>query len=64
VTRGGEDPRWREVADLETLLLAEEAELYLRLNVNRRRLAVVRAKLDRIAQQREVQEIDRLLGLP
>jgi hypothetical protein len=51
------------LADVELRLLAEEDELRGRLHVNRRRLAVIRATLDRIAQQRAVSEVDRLLGL-
>lgn len=52
-----------QVAELEERLQTELAELVLHHERNRRRIAVIRRSLDRIAEEREAQEIDRLLGL-
>jgi len=52
-----------EVAALEERLQAELDELVTNHERNRRRIAVVRHSLDRIAEERQAAEIDRLLGL-
>lgn len=52
------------VADREAALAAELDELLRHAEAHRRRIRTVRRTLDRIDEEREAREIDRLLGLP
>lgn len=49
--------------DHEGKLQAELEELLRHVELNRRRIRAVRRSLDRIAEEREEERIDRLLGL-
>lgn len=52
-----------QVAQYEAMLQAELAILVAHHERNRRRIAVVRNTLDRIAEEREAAAIDKILGL-
>lgn len=52
-----------QLAQLEALLQAELAALLAHHERNRRRISVIRRTLDRLGEEQQVADIDRLLGL-